>query len=161
METSPGRGTACREGSRAERLGDRTEYRPVTVTEAGRGRGSAAHTEDDEEEEEEEGGESGGREGAWLLLGERGTERRWGGRLLSWGLGSTERKTHTHMRPLRDMPGTGGGHVHTYPKAATRETDAHCCDNHIPQKGRGSCGRQLQRGTSCWVILTFQNTVMH
>ena len=37
LESSPGRGRACREGSRADRLGGRREYRPAIVTEAGRG----------------------------------------------------------------------------------------------------------------------------
>lgn len=95
MESNLGRGRACREGSKVERLGDWREYRPVILTVAGRGQGPAAHTEEDEEEEEE-GGESGGREGVWLLLGDRRIERWWGGRLFSWGLGSTERETHTH-----------------------------------------------------------------
>ena len=82
MESSPGRGRACREGSKVERLGDWREYRPVILTEAGRGQEPAAHTEEDEEEEEE-GGERGGREGVWLLLGDRRMERWWGGRRFS------------------------------------------------------------------------------
>lgn len=56
------------------RLGDWREYTPVTLTVAGRGQLPAAHTEE-EEEDDEEGGEGGGREGVWLLLGERKIER--------------------------------------------------------------------------------------
>lgn len=84
MESSLGRGRACREGSKVERLGDWREYRPVMLTGAGRGQEPAAHTEEDEDEEEE-GGESGGRgrEEAWLLPGDLRTERWWGGRLFS------------------------------------------------------------------------------
>ena len=85
MESSPGRGRACREGSRADRLGGWREYRPAIVTGAGRGQEPPAHTEEEDEEDEEEAGERGGREGAWLLLGDRRTERRWG-RLFSCAL---------------------------------------------------------------------------
>lgn len=74
LESSPGWGRACREGSKVERLGGWREYTPVTLTVAARGRVPAAHTEE-EEEDEEEGGEGGGREGVWLLLGERKIER--------------------------------------------------------------------------------------
>lgn len=74
MESRPGRGRACREGSRVERLGGWREYRPVILTEAGSGQEPAAHTEEDEEEEEE-GGDSGGWVDVWLLLGDRRMER--------------------------------------------------------------------------------------
>lgn len=57
-----------------ERLGGWREYRPVILTEAGRGQEPAAHTEEDEEEEEE-GGESGGRLLGWLLPGDLRMER--------------------------------------------------------------------------------------
>lgn len=82
LESSLGRGRACREGSKVERLGDWREYRPVILTVAGRGHEPAAQTEEDDEEEEE-GGESGGRVGVWLLLGDRRIERWWGVRLFS------------------------------------------------------------------------------
>lgn len=74
LESSPGWGRACREGSRVERLGGCREYTPVIVTVAGRGQEPAAHTEEDEEDEEE-GGDGGGWEGVWLLLGDRKIER--------------------------------------------------------------------------------------
>lgn len=88
LESSLGRGRACREGSKVERLGDCREYRPVMLTGAGRGQepaeAAAAHTEEDEDEEEEGGESEGrGREEAWLLPGDLRTERWWGGRLFS------------------------------------------------------------------------------
>lgn len=93
LESSLGRGRACRVGRKVERLGDWREYRPVMLTGAGRGQepavaaaaaAAATHTEEDEDEEEE-GGESGGRgrEEVWLLPGDLRTERWWGGRFFS------------------------------------------------------------------------------
>ena len=60
MESSPGRGSPCRVGSRAERLGGWRVYRPAKLTEAGRVQEGPApeHTEEEEDEEEEEEDES-------------------------------------------------------------------------------------------------------
>lgn len=57
-----------------ERLGGWREYRPVILTDAGRGQDPVAHTEEDDDEDEE-GGEGGGRECVWLLPGDRRMER--------------------------------------------------------------------------------------
>lgn len=66
-----------------ERLGGCREYRPVILTEAGRGQEPAAHIEEDEEDDEEEGGDRGRWEVLWLLPGDRRMERWWEERLFS------------------------------------------------------------------------------